>query len=150
MSRGLWLWFLLLLPVGLARAQFCAVNNVQGLNFGAYSPIAAAPTDATSGFNVQCIFGRPALAISLSAGNSGGFNPRFLAQGTQTLAYNLFREPARVSVWGNGTGGTQIVTSPGGGGFFNTRSFVVYGRVPAGQWVASGVYSDTIVITVAF
>lgn len=141
----------LMWPFGLAFGQACGVNNIQNLNFGAYAPTAAAPTDSTSGFNVVCIFGRPALSISLSAGTTGSFTPRFLTQGAQTLSYNLFREPARVSVWGNGTGGTQIVTSPGGGfSFFNNRPFVVYGRVPSGQWVASGVYGDTIVITIAF
>ncbi len=148
------LWLGLGLGLGLAgraEAQACGVNNIQALNFGVYSPPAAAPTDSTSQFNVVCIFGRPALSIALSAGGAGTFTPRTLFQGSETLAYNLFREPARVSIWGNGTGGTQVVTSPGGPfSFINNRGFVVYGRVPAGQWVAAGGYSDTIVITITF
>lgn len=142
---------LVLWPLAWAYGQACGVNNIQNLNFGTYVPTAAAPTDSTSGFSVLCIFGRPALSIALSAGGSGSFTPRFLSQGSETLSYNLFREAARVSIWGNGTGGTQVVTSPAGAfSFINSRPFVVYGRIPSGQWVASGGYSDTIVITVSF
>lgn len=133
----------------LARAQFCTLT-LENLAFGVYTPLAAAPTDSIAQFAMHCFGNRPAMIVSLSPGSSGNFLSRTLLQGIDRLAYNLYREAARVSIWGDGSGGSQTVTVPGAPGPFNWRTVVVYGRIPPGQWTAAGLYGDTIIITVEF
>ena len=62
------------------------------------------------------------------------------------LQYNLYTDPARTEIWGDGQFG---VTVPGAGNG-TTQSFPVYGRVFPGQVVPSGPYSDYIQVTVLF
>ena len=96
--------------------------------------------------------------ISLSAGVSGGYASRQMANGTNRLNYNLFIDVNRTTVWGDGIGSTSTVAALnllGNGRFLNpnqTRnfSFTAYGRTPASQSVASGSYSDSITITLTF
>jgi spore coat protein U-like protein len=67
--------------------------------------------------------------------------------GAERLLYNLYLDAARTIVWGDGTGGSQtgpMVTTRGAGG---TTTAYVFGRIPAGQDVAAGVYGDTIRVT---
>jgi spore coat protein U-like protein len=73
-----------------------------------------------------------------------------MVQGPNALAYNLFREAARVTVWGDGSGGTQVVTVGDSGPPGNPVTVTIFGRVPAGQWVAAGTYADTLVLTIEF
>lgn len=135
----------------LARAQRCNII-LQNLAFGSYTPLAAAPTDSIAQFHVLCLGQRPAMEVSLSQGTSGIFLSRTLAQGIDRLAYNLYREAARVTIWGDGSGGTSTVLIPPAppGSPFSVFPMVVYGRIPPGQWTAAGLYSDTIIITVEF
>ena len=69
--------------------------------------------------------------------------------GASRLSYNLYADPALLSVWGDDTAGsiTQIVTEPV---LFGNLAFTAYGRVPPGQFVTPGVYSDTIIVTVTY
>jgi spore coat protein U-like protein len=85
----------------------------------------------------------------LSTGSSGTFAPRALRNGTDQLAYNLFRDAALTSVWGDGTGGTSV--------FFKTNPhpikpvvLTIYGRIPSLQDVGAGSYADTIIVTANF
>lgn len=133
----------------LAAAQQCAIQNLTPIAFGVYDPTAATPGDATGSFRVRC---RPRsnYTASISEGSSGGFFPRTMVQGPNALAYNLFREAARVTVWGDGSGGTQVVTVGDSGPPGNPVTVTIFGRVPAGQWVAAGTYADTLVLTIEF
>lgn len=153
-ARGLLLGLTLLLGLAwgpLARAQFCNIT-LQNLAFGSYTPLAAAPTDSLAQFHIFCFGRRPAMVMSLSQGTSGNFLSRAMAQGIDRLAYNLYREAARVTIWGDGSGGSQTVSIPPAppGSPGSLFPVVVYGRIPPGQWTAAGLYSDTIIITVEF
>lgn len=152
MGRGLLPALALLLGLAwgpLARAQSCNIA-LQDLAFGSYTPLAAAPTDSTAQFTMVCFGRRPPMVVSLSPGTSGNFLSRAMAQGIERLAYNLYREAARVTIWGDGSGGTQTVAIPGAPPPFSVRTVVVYGRIPSGQWTAAGLYGDTIIITLEF
>ena len=65
------------------------------------------------------------------------------------LQYNLYKDAAYAQIWGNGTGGTvTLVNTNSGSGVGPTHT--IYGRIPAGQDLPVGVYTDTIVITITF
>jgi spore coat protein U-like protein len=72
--------------------------------------------------------------------------------GVNTLDYNLYFSTAYTQVWGDGSAGTfrgtaTLFVSPGSPA---TARGTVYGMIPAGQDVAAGTYSDTIVMTVNY
>lgn len=132
-----------------AVAQQCSFDTLTSIAFGVYDPLAAAPNDSVGSLAVRCS-PRSTLTLEISPGSSGGFALRTLRQGLDALGYNLYREAARVSVWGDGTGGSQVVVVPDSGPPGNPTNVFVYGRIPAAQWVAAGGYTDTVVLTVVF
>ena len=73
-----------------------------------------------------------------------------MASGSNTLNYNLYRDAARTTIWGDGSGGTsffQVSVLP----LLPTSGTVtVYGRIPALQDAHTGSYSDSIVATITF
>ena len=103
---------LTLAPVA-ARAACTVSANL--LAFGVYPPFSGTPTDSTGEVRVQCSSGFTGLyTIALNAGlNSGGsFANRQMASGANRLSYQLYRDAARTSVWGDGTGGTEYCLHP--------------------------------------
>lgn len=127
-----------------------ATNN---LAFGSYTPTASSPRDANATVTVTCtsvleIFGSADIAIS--AGTSTNQTSRQMANGTRRLNYNVYRDAARTQVWGNGSGGTGTVTVPLNGIILFSSSATAYGRIPAGQWVGAGSYSDSLIVTVTY
>jgi hypothetical protein len=62
------------------------------------------------------------------------------------LNYTLFRDSAHTKNWGN-TVGTDTLLSQGN---CTALQFSVYGQILAGQYVAPGAYSDTIIATVTY
>ena len=79
-----------------------------------------------------------------------GRNPlgisRSLSGGTQHVSYQLYRDAGRTQVWGSAGNALQFVSN----GVARPQQFVVYGRIPPGQEVASGVYTDVVTATVEF
>lgn len=61
------------------------------------------------------------------------------------LSYNLYIDPTRLLVWGDGSGLTTTVTN-----LALSADHTVYGRIPAQQNVTAGSYADLIVVTVTF
>ena len=63
------------------------------------------------------------------------------------LRYNLFVDPARRSIWGDGvSGGTQTIRGENDG---RRPSIIpIYAFVPARQSVLTGAYSDNLIVTV--
>jgi spore coat protein U-like protein len=74
-----------------------------------------------------------------------------ISPGGGVLNYNLYVDPARTLVWGDGTGATATVSGvrevKGRPVFFD---YAVYGRVFADQAPPPGSYTDTILVTVLF
>jgi spore coat protein U-like protein len=69
-----------------------------------------------------------------------------MLNGAVTLNYGAYQDAARSINWGD-TVGVDTVADVGGGGVI---SHTVYGRVPTGQFVATGGYGDTVIITVTY
>ncbi len=135
---------------GTAEAQFRCRVTVNPFAFGTYAPGNPAPHDVTGNIDVRCM-GQPGFfTATLSTGSSGGFAQRQMLSGATPMAYNLFINPARTLVWGDGTGGSLIVSRskprPGRQDF----PLPVYGRIPATQSVSPGLYTDDIVVTIVF
>jgi len=132
---------------GTCVAQNCSVRTVS-LHFGLYDHLSTDDLEAEGGVYVTC---DPAVTfnISLDAGtNSGGhFSPRRLAMvgGGDSLAYNIFRDPARIEIWGDGTGNTFTHSGTGNG---TESQFITYGRLPGGQNVPVGRYVDVVLVLV--
>lgn len=122
-------------------------------SFGTYDPTATAPTDTSGTVSVNCT-GVVALLgtveVAASAGSSGNVAQRTMRQGVNSLNYNLYVNPARSIVFGDGTAGTQTITRPLNGLLIFGQTVFFYGRIPARQWARAGTYTDSIVITVTY
>ena len=131
---------LLALP-GAALAE-CSLNII-GVSFGGYDPFNATDTDITGSISVHCDVDT-SVQMSLSAG-SGPFATRQMKSGLDSLFYNLYTDPSRLTIWGDGSPGTSLVSFSGTSG-----SQTVYGRIPARQNAPIGTYGDTITVTLTF
>lgn len=144
-TRQALMWVLLLVP-GFAQAA-CSVNPTP-VAFGIYSPFNVAPTDTAGTLRVSCDTVTVGYTILLSAGSAGAYSPRGLSGGGYTLSYNLYADALRTVVWGDGSGGTTTVS--GAFALPGAIDHTVYGRLPAGQNVGAGAYTDTITVTINF
>lgn len=139
-----------------AEAVYSCNVSTTGLNFGQYRPFNLVQQDNNGNIAVSCqllqIIGLlVSYEIRLSTGQSGNYNTRQLRNAGSNLNYNLYRNAARTNVLGNGTAGTVFIAdsyllSVG----VLTRNYPVYGRIPAGQNVRAGSYTDIITITVTY
>ena len=158
-------------PMPLDAARTCSIT-VSGLAFGNYPPATPTPVDSTALIQVQCVGnpdpGQLGYVIRIDGGSSGDPASRFMPSGPSQLDYNLYQDPARTTVWGDGTSGTLPVVQllPGGmgmgmgmgmGGGMGmgmgmgiTVNHTVYGRSFASQDPAPGAYSDTPIVTIEF
>ena len=133
-----------------AAAGSCAFNSTVGVNFGAYDVFNPVPTDSTGSLTYTCIGLVGPITIELNKGGAPSYHPLLMQKSSgETLSYNLYLDAARVSIWGNGNGGTSRygpVTPPLG----SPVTVTIYGRIPARQNVSAGSYRDTIRATINF
>ena len=128
----------------------CTVSGT-ALNFGSsIDPLAAAtPLDASSTLSVQCTNTTPytvALNAGANAGGASNFGSRAMKSGSNSLAYQLYLDAGRSSVWGDGTGSSTA----SGTGTGSTQSLTIYGRLPSLNNVVPGSYTDTVTVTVSY
>jgi spore coat protein U-like protein len=153
-----------LLALPAASATDCFINAVAAAGFGAYdgtqndaatTTITGSCTNNPPPGQGQTIF----PVISLSPGQWGSYATRQMANGAARLNYNLYTLATRTVVWGDGSGSTAIVPAYTGGNFnlsgnstlaFNNPNLTIYGRIPAGQNLPTGLYTDTITLTLTF
>lgn len=121
------------------------------INFGTYDPYgnnALNPLDAVGGVSLNCSAGSN-VDVRLGQGSfpapgSTNANPRRrLGSGADRLDYNLYEDAAYTTVWDNVAKGLK-------GGKTFPVVIPVYGRVPEGQNVPIGTYTDSVVATVFF
>jgi spore coat protein U-like protein len=140
-----------LATTGACATSSCSFQTVVGVAFGSYDTFGGSPLDSAGSITFTCqnVGVADTIVIDLSRGNASGFFPRKMLRLGTAFLYNLYLDAARTVVWGDGTSGTSHygpVNPPSG----SPVTVSVYGRVPAGQNVAAGSYSDTIVATVLF
>jgi spore coat protein U-like protein len=149
------IWFSLVIVMACvgftanAKAANCSWRSVTGVSFGIYNVFSTSPLDSTGTLTYRCSGGTGNVTIDLDRGNSTSFDPRFMLRTTEHLNYNLYLDASRAVIWGDATSGTTnyaIVDPPNG----SNVSVTIYGRVPAGQDVTVGSYTDTIIATISF
>jgi spore coat protein U-like protein len=154
----------LLLALPAAAATDCFIDAVGAAGFGIYDGLQN--DGAVTTIRGRCTNTPPPGAgptiypvISLSPGLAANYVTRQMASGASRLNYNLYTTAARLVIWGDGNGGTAIVPAYLGGAFnlngnqtraFDNPNLTIYGRIPAGQTVPTGLYADTITVTLTF
>ena len=111
------------------------------VNFGSYSTFAVVPLDATLTLNVTCT---PRTTVTISLGpsfTSGSTSPRQMSSpATSTLLnYNLYSNKKRATLWGEGINSVALNSN---------KPIKIYGRIPSGQMVEAGAYSDSLIVSV--
>ncbi len=125
----------------------CSVT-ASDLAFGSYLPTNGSAATASSTVEVTCTNGS-AYTIALDGGTTtGNVSARAMTDGAaHTLAYGLYTTGGYATLWGDGTGATVTQSGTGSG---TAQDYTVYGRLPAGQFVPPGNYSDIVGVTVNF
>lgn len=148
----------LALAAGAAWPAVLCTASSTSMGLGTYVGDTSAPVDSIGAFTVSCDRSGGAATVQVTLGigasaSSGTIADRKLrwSAGTDLLAYNLYRDAGRLSVWGETPGVdtvTQSLTVPNHGTASTT--FTIYGRINALQDVHPGVYGDDLVVTVNF
>jgi spore coat protein U-like protein len=120
--------------------------------FGKYDPFSSFPLNSTGTVSIKCNDSGVSFRVKIDSGQNGsGFQPRQLLinsslTGTETLDYNLYRDPAHTEIWGDGSPPTVIQEGVHNHG--DKPTFTIYGRIPPGQNIPPGYYTDTLRVTV--
>jgi spore coat protein U-like protein len=152
----LWLGWLPQNSWALCVGCTCSVTRADNIAFGNYQPFSSSDIDVAGTVEVYCFVTLGVTAsidIMLSRGSSSSYLPRTMMSGSNPLNYNLYTNSSRTTIWGDGTGGTSIITRNFILGLLGsiTLTDTVYARLPAGQTTAAvGSYSDTITLTVEY
>lgn len=114
------------------------------LDFGT-AGLLSSDIDASSTINVACTAGSP---FSVSMGNglygTGPGNRQMRSTAGDAVGYQLYRDPGRSLVWGQGA---DVAL---GNGVGTGQNMTVHGRVPAQSTPPPGSYSDSVVVTVEY
>jgi spore coat protein U-like protein len=144
--RALACAILLTAPLVALGAPGCSSLSATGISFGTYDTSSATPLDAAGTVTWRCP-GVGAIQATLSKGASTTFINRTMVRGAEHLAYNVYLDAARTTVFGDGSGGTSGTMVSGGG---QPQTLSVYGRVFAQQDVSAGTYTDALTVTFNF
>jgi spore coat protein U-like protein len=140
------------IAVGATVTANCTIA-ASPLAFGAYDPVvtnASAPLTGATSVAVTCTNGAP-VTVTLgqglhdATGTAAAPVRRMLSGTTDFLAYNLFTDVGRGTVWGN-----TLVTGVDSTGSGVSQTVDIFGTVAPGQNVVTGTYADTVVATVTF
>lgn len=156
---GLAAFLLLLLGAGQARADTCEASMTD-ISFGAVNPIAEANVYASGTLTVTCtwtllnlqppllLLPAATVCVNLGVGSGGGGTPRYLTNGSQRLAFNLYTDTsyADAAVWGGpAVPGTLPIPTQFAGLLklgSVSRSFPIYARIAASALAGVGTTSD--------
>jgi spore coat protein U-like protein len=146
-----------LAPTMAVAAGSCSVA-VTDVDFGLYDVFTLLPTDGTGTVMVTCIDDgspgglniEPSITLSASATSGATLNRQMMqVGGADRLNYNLFHEDG--SLWGD-TPGVDDLAIPrfnvGKNGTVTLGPYTIHGRIPAGQDVSVGTYTDSVVLSI--
>lgn len=123
--------------------------TVSDLAFGAYDPLVTHANQQLDGAaDVQVLCTRSAGAsIELEAGQSGSRTLSSTNTGSERVIYQIYRDSNRTRAWsGDASNNIRLVSRSAR----EPQQFTVYARIPAGQQVLSGRYTDVVRATVYF
>lgn len=113
------------------------------IDFGSYVSNQDEHRDAVGRIDYQNCRGN--ILFELDGGGSGSVTARKMTSDDGELAYQLYRNSSRSSVWG--VGERARVLRLGG---TRTGRVEVFGRIPGGQPAPPGSYGDTVRVTLLF
>jgi spore coat protein U-like protein len=122
-----------------ALGATCGVTT-QPVSFGNYDTLGGNALDGVGNVRVSCD-SETSVTIAIGAG-TGSVEARRMTSGAAQLDYNLYRDPTRLMIWGDGIGS---VTTTG-----TTLDLPVYGKIPASQNVPAGLYADSVTVTITY
>ena len=131
-----------------APIPICGIET-RPLSFGIYDPMANADLDALALVIYTCNNQAKKIRIEMSTGGSNTFDRSMSSGSMDRLNYNIYLDPTRHTVWGQGLYGTDVYyeSNPPNG----TPVIVpAYGRIPARQNVPPGNYVDVLNVRVLF
>ncbi len=128
-----------------AQVQTSCQVSASDLAFGTYDPGSATDATGTSTISVKCSLLTP-YTLGLSYGANASGNVRQMANGTERLSYQLYQDAAGLNIFGL----VSDLLGASGVGTGLTVPTTVYGKIPAGQNVAPGSYSDQITVTLDY
>lgn len=136
------------LGVSATVAANCTIST-SALAFGNIDTLSASAVNGTGGVAIACTNGSTWTATANAGSGTGAtFAARRMTSGANTLAYSLFTDAGRTTVWGDGTASSGVITSTGTG---STQNITIYGQIPGSQTgVPAGSYSDTVSVTVTY
>jgi spore coat protein U-like protein len=145
MSRLPALAALLLGPLAAAEAVAACAIDLTSVAFGTID--VARTEDGTGKVKVTCDQAQVFLVgIGSGAGGQGG--RKMVGPGDSRLSYELYLDPGRNEVWGDGeTTGQALIDASDG---VKPGQYTIYGRVPAQPGKPPGSYADSLVVTVTF
>ncbi len=155
-SKIIIIFFLFFLYPTIIKSQCNFTAGRGAVNFGQINPLQNAPISNISHLLTVSCNGVSVYqyAFKLSAGGDGNYGPyrhMIHTNNISKLNYNIYMDPQRTLIWGDGTSGTAISTgnNPMGGCQQPFPcNFQAYGFIPLPQLNAkSGVYSATITAT---
>jgi spore coat protein U-like protein len=137
----------------VCSGALAVIVSTTGISFGVYNAGAATDTAVNGTVTVACTIQLgttlPSFTVSLSSGG-GSFAQRqmnFLV--SNILKYNIYTTQSFTTVWGDGTGGTSTMSYDTGDGL-SSKDFTAYGRIPKGQYVPTGLYGDSVTVSVTY
>lgn len=138
------------LSVTATVSATCSVST-SPVAFGVYNPAATSDATTTGTVTVTCTSGT-GYTVSLDAGANPGtptdINTRRMKANTSDyLPYQLYQESAHTTAWGDAVSGTILTAQTGDG---SAQNISVYGVVTKNQYVPTGSYVDTVLVTVTY
>lgn len=121
------------------------------LAFGPYDPLVTnltVPLDVSSTVTVACTKGT-AATVGLDAGQNSGSavgTTRAMAGGGAFLSYEIYKDAAHTTVWGNSGAGLVAYTAASKA----PATLTDYGRIPAGQDQPVASYADKVTASINF
>lgn len=127
----------------------CTISTAP-LAFGSYDPVVTHATtdlDNTGTVTIRCTKGTVAdITLGLGANASGSTRRMVGGVSGDFLAYEIYQDSGRTTVWGEGADKQTTPAAPNNG----NQNYTAYGRITAGQDVSADSYTDTVVATVIF
>ena len=134
--------------VGLSISATVVANCTVSASTLAFGNYTGALLNNACAVTVTCT-NTTSFDIGLDAGMAAGatVTTRMMTgPSSAKLNYALFRDGARTQNWGN-TVGIDTLSGQGNG---TPVAYSVFGQLPAGQYVAPGDYTDTVVATITY
>jgi spore coat protein U-like protein len=131
--------------VGAVLTNNCTISSPTAVAFGNYTGAVNNVTDA-SAVEATCTTG-DIYTISADTGQNtthANGTTRAMANGTNYLSYELYKDSGRTTVW-------NTSNTVGGTGNGVAQDYTIYAQIPGGQTIPiAGTYSDTVIATVSF